>query len=87
MIAAAHKYKRFAIVDCRRSGNGVPVRLEGGPLDGIDETIPLLSAGVMACCTWPDGADGERDHFYTRTKTKTAAGRWICRYNGWRVRA
>ena len=87
MIAAAHKYKCFAIVDCRRSGRGLPVRLEGGPLDGALETIPLLSAGVMACRTWPDGDDGGLDYFYSRTKRRDADGRVVCRYGGKGVRA
>jgi hypothetical protein len=67
MSAASHKYNRFALVDCRRSGRGLPVVLEGGPQDGTEETIPLLSAGVLAVNTWPDGDDGDFDYFNPRT--------------------
>ena len=35
-------------MECRRAGRGLPVLLEGGPLDGVEETIPMLAAGVMA---------------------------------------
>ena len=65
----------------------MPVLLEGGPLDGLEETIPLSAAGVMACRTWPDGDDGEFDYFYPRTRHRTATGRVICRFSGRRVRA
>jgi hypothetical protein len=87
MSAASYKYKRFCIVECRRVGRGLPVLLEGGPLDGTEENIPALSAGVLACRTWPDGEDGEYDYFYARTKRRDAAGRIICRLSGRRVRA
>jgi hypothetical protein len=87
MSAAQFKYKRFATVPCRRATNGVNVLLEGGPLDGLEERIPLSAGGVMACCVWPDGDDGEFDYFYPRTGRRTASGRVICRFSGRRVRA
>ena len=87
MSAAQFKYKRFCLTECRRAGKGLPVLLQGGPLDGLEETIPLLSAGVLACRTWPDGDDGEFDYFYPRTRYRTETGRVICRFSGRRVRA
>jgi hypothetical protein len=87
MSAADHKYKRWALVQCRRVGNGLPVLLQGGPLDGLEETIPLSADGVVTCRTWPDGDDGEFDYFYPRTRRRTASGRVICRFSGRRVRA
>jgi hypothetical protein len=87
MSAASHKYKRFCLTECRRSGYGLPVLLQGGPLDGLEETIPLLSAGVMCCRSWPDGDDGQYDYFYPRTPYRTASGRVICRFSGRGVRA
>jgi hypothetical protein len=86
MNSASHKYKRFVIMDCRRAGRGVPVLLEGGPLDGVEETIPMLAAGVLVCRTWPGGDDGEFDYLYCRTGRRSD-GRLICRFSGRRVRA
>jgi hypothetical protein len=90
MSAANHKYKRWALVQCRRVGNGLPVLLQGGPLDGLEETIPLSADGVVTCRTWPDGDDGEFDYFYPlpapRFRRKVR-GRVICRFSGRRVRA
>jgi hypothetical protein len=89
-IAAAHKYKRWALVHCRRPGQGLPVLIQGGPLDGVEETIPLSAEGVMACQTWPHGDDGEFDYFYALPPPawrRRAGGRVIYRFSGRRVRA
>jgi hypothetical protein len=86
MTPAAHKFKRFAIVECWRAGGGVPVYLEGGPCDGIEEKIPLSASGVMAVCTWPEADDGgPTDHFYVKTTT-WRKHRLVCRYSGRRRR-
>jgi hypothetical protein len=82
---AAHKFKRFAIVDCKRAAGGIQVVLDGGPLDGVEERMPLSASGVMACSTWPDDLDRD-DHFYVRTRERRR-GRLVCRYNGRRRRA
>src|SRR5262249_10504641 len=90
MSAASHKYRRFALVDCRRPGRGLPVVLEGGPLDGVAETVPLLAAGIMAVNTWPDGTDGELDYFYPLPKPdrrRRIKGRVVCRFSRRAVRA
>jgi hypothetical protein len=83
--AAAHKFKTFAIMD-RRHGKGVPVILEGGPLDGLEETMPMLAAGLLAVQSWPHGDDGGTDYFYCRTRQRDPARRVICRFTGRRVR-
>jgi hypothetical protein len=82
----------FAVTDIRRArvaGKGLEIVLEGGPLDGVEEEIPLLGAGVMASRMAPDGCGSERmvDYWYERTKRKTRDGRLVCRYGGVRSRA
>jgi hypothetical protein len=87
MSAPQFKYTRWALVQCRRVGDGLPVLLQGGPLDGLEDTIPLSADGIITCCVWPDGDDGEFDYFYPRTRYRTTSGRVICRFSGRRVRA
>ena len=79
----------FAVTEIRRAGKGLPVYLDGGPLDGSEEEIPLGGAGVIAARAVPDGCGAERvvDYVYLRTKTKRPDGRVVCRYSGGRVRA
>jgi hypothetical protein len=79
----------FTVTEIRRTGKGLAVYLDGGPLDGALEEIPLLGAGVIASRAVPDGCGAERvvDYFYRRTKTKRPDGRVVCRYGGGRVRA
>lgn len=77
----------FAVSDIRRAGRGLPVYLEGGPLDGSEEEVSLSCAGVMASRSVPDGCGAERvvDYWYERTRTKRG-DRFVCRYRGGRER-
>jgi hypothetical protein len=87
----------FAVTKIRCAGNGstaltaggLAVYLDGGPLDGSEEEIPLGGAGVITSRAMPDGCGAERivDYVNLRTKTKRPAGRVVCRYSGGRVRA
>jgi hypothetical protein len=78
----------WAVTEIRRAGKGLAVYLDGGPLDGTEEEIPLLGAGVIASRVMPDGCGAERtvDYFYARTRAKRPDGRIVCRYNGGRQR-
>jgi hypothetical protein len=83
-----HKFATFALVDCKRAKGGVAVYLDGGPLDGAEETIPLSASGVITSRDVPDGCGSVAtvDYFYTRT-TAFRGSRVVCRYNGRRRRA
>jgi hypothetical protein len=44
----------WALADIRRTGKGLPVVLEGRPLDGDEAEIPLLGDGVLVSHRMPD---------------------------------
>jgi hypothetical protein len=81
-------FQVFAVTEMRRSGRGLPVRLEGGPCDGDEHEIPLLGAGVIASRDVADGcgASVTVDYWYRRTQRKRPDGRFVCRYQGRRRR-
>jgi hypothetical protein len=91
MSAAQFRYKRWALMPLPRpDGRGIPVLLQGGPLDGLEEMLPPYSDGVMSCQTWPDGGDGELDYFYPLPeprRRRRIGGRIICRFSRRKVRA
>jgi hypothetical protein len=84
----ARGFQVFAVTEIRRAGRGLPVYLEGGPLDGVEEELPLLGAGVIASRDVPDGCGSSRtvDYFYRRSRVRRLDGRVVCRYDGVRSR-
>ncbi len=76
------------MTDIRRAGKGLPVYLEGGPLDGSESELPLLGAGVIASRDVADGCGASQtvDYWYRRTDRRRRDGRLVCRYDGRRGR-
>lgn len=84
---AAEGIQVYAVTEIRRAGKGLPVYLEGGPLDGSEREIPLLGIGIIASRDVADGCGAVRtaDYWYRRTDRKRG-GRFVCRYDGRRWR-
>jgi hypothetical protein len=61
MADSDERFQVYAVTEIRRAGKGLPVYREGGPLNGAEQEIPLLGAGVIASRDVADGLPGVDD--------------------------